>query len=81
MCVDYTDLNKHCPRTPSGCRRLIKSLTPRRAATCSASSTATPGTTRSLSRKKTEETTFITLFGAYYYTTMSFRLKNTGATY
>jgi hypothetical protein len=20
MCVDYTDLNKHCPRTPSGCR-------------------------------------------------------------
>jgi hypothetical protein len=21
MCVDYTDLNKHSPRTPSGCRR------------------------------------------------------------
>jgi hypothetical protein len=20
MCVDYTDLNKHCPKTPSGCR-------------------------------------------------------------
>jgi hypothetical protein len=20
MSVDYTDLNKHCPRTPSGCR-------------------------------------------------------------
>jgi hypothetical protein len=47
MCVDYTDLNKHCPKDPSGCRRLIKSSTPRRAATCSASSTATPGTTRS----------------------------------
>jgi hypothetical protein len=41
------------PRTPSGCRRLIKSSTPRRTVTCSASSTATPGTTRSLSRKKT----------------------------
>jgi hypothetical protein len=31
---------------------LIKSSTPRWAATCSASSTATPATTRSLSRKK-----------------------------
>jgi hypothetical protein len=41
------------PRTPSGFRGSIKSLTPRRAATCSASSTATPGTTRSRSRKKT----------------------------
>jgi hypothetical protein len=20
MCVDYTDLNKHCPKDPSGCR-------------------------------------------------------------
>jgi hypothetical protein len=26
-------------------------------------------------------TSFITLFGAYYYATMSFGLKNTGATY
>jgi hypothetical protein len=45
MCVDYTDLNKHSHKDlPS---------TPRRAATFSASSTATPGTTRSRSRKKT----------------------------
>jgi hypothetical protein len=50
MCVDYTDLNKHCPKDPFGLP-LIKSSTPRRAATCSASSTATPGTTRSRSRK------------------------------
>jgi hypothetical protein len=39
-------------RTPLGCRGLTKSSTPRRAATYSASSTATPGTTRSRSRKK-----------------------------
>jgi hypothetical protein len=32
------------PRNPSGCRGLTKSSTPRRAATCSTSSTATPGT-------------------------------------
>jgi hypothetical protein len=24
MCVDYTNLNKHCPKDPSGCHRLIK---------------------------------------------------------
>jgi hypothetical protein len=41
MCVDYTDLNKHCPKDPFGLP------------TCSASSTATPGTTRLQSRKKT----------------------------
>jgi hypothetical protein len=28
-----------------------------------------------------EKTAFITLFGAYCYTTMSFELKNAGATY
>jgi hypothetical protein len=53
MCVDYTDLNKHCPKDPIGLPRIDQSSTTRRAATCSASSTATPGTTRSLSRKKT----------------------------
>jgi hypothetical protein len=53
MCVDYTDLNKHCPKDPFGLPRIDKSSTPRRAVTCSASSTATPGTTRSRSRKKT----------------------------
>jgi hypothetical protein len=46
--------------------------------TYSASSTATPGTTRSLSRKKTA---FITPFGAYRYTKLSFGLKNAGSTY
>jgi hypothetical protein len=53
--------------------------------TCSASSTATLSTTRSPSRRRPgedqEKTAFITLFGAYYYTTMSFGSKNAGATY
>jgi hypothetical protein len=77
-CVSTTPTSRStAPRTPSGCRGLIKSSTPRRATTCPASSTATPGTTISPSRKKT---VFITPFGAYFYTTMSFGLKNTGAT-
>jgi hypothetical protein len=55
-CVSTTPTSTStAPRTPSGCRGLIKSSTPRRAATCFASSTATPGTTRSLSRKKTRK--------------------------
>jgi hypothetical protein len=53
MSVNYTDLNKHCPKDPFGLPRIDQSSTPRRAATCSASSTATLGTTRLLSRKKT----------------------------
>jgi hypothetical protein len=53
MCVDYTDLNKHCPKDPFGLPRIDQVIDPRRAATCSAFSTATPDTTRSRSRKKT----------------------------
>jgi hypothetical protein len=52
MCVDYIDLNMHGLKDPFGFRGYIKSSTPRRAAACSASSTATPGTTRLPSRKK-----------------------------
>jgi hypothetical protein len=52
MCVDYTDLNKHCLKDPFGLPRIDQL---RRSATYSASSTATPGTTRSRSRKKTRK--------------------------
>jgi hypothetical protein len=44
MCVDYTDLNKHCPKDPFGLPRIDQVIN---------STTATPGTTGSLSRKKT----------------------------
>jgi hypothetical protein len=53
MCVDYTDLNKHCPKDPFGLPRIDQVSTLRRAATCTTSLTATPATTRSRSRKKT----------------------------
>jgi hypothetical protein len=53
-CASTTPISTNtAPRTPLGCRGLIKSLTPRQVVTCSACLTATPGTTKSLSRKKT----------------------------
>jgi hypothetical protein len=54
MCVDYTNLNKHYPKDPFGLPRIDQIIDSRRAATCSASSTATLSTTRLRSRKKTK---------------------------
>jgi hypothetical protein len=53
MCVEYTDINKHCPKDPFGLPRIDQVNDSTAAATCPASSTATPGTSRSRSRKKT----------------------------
>jgi hypothetical protein len=46
MCIDYTDLNRHCTKTPSLFRASTRSLTLRRGAPCYASSTATRAITR-----------------------------------
>ena len=82
MCIDYTDLNKHCPKDPFGLPRIDKVV---------------DSTTdyellsfldcysdyHQISLKEDDQikTSFITPFGAYCYTTMSFGLKNTEATY
>jgi hypothetical protein len=52
MCIDYIDLNKHCPKDAFGLPQIDQVIDSTRAATCSASSTATPGPTRLPSRKK-----------------------------
>jgi hypothetical protein len=52
MCVNYTDLNKHCQRIPSRSHASTRSPTLQLAVSYSPSSTATRVTTRSLSRKK-----------------------------
>jgi hypothetical protein len=46
MCVDYTDLNKHCPRTPSRSHASTKSSTPLLAVSFSPFLTATQATIR-----------------------------------
>jgi hypothetical protein len=82
MCVDNTDPNKHCQMDPfalpcidqvidstTGCV-LLSFLD------CYSGSHQIP-----LKEEDQIKTAFITPFGAYAYTTMSFGLKNTGATY
>jgi hypothetical protein len=79
MCVDYTDLNKHCPKGlpridevidfTAGCELLCF-------LDCYSSYHQI-----ALKEEDQIKTSFIMPFGAYCYMTMSFRLKNAGATY
>jgi hypothetical protein len=81
MCVDYTDLNKHCPKDPFGYHidEVVDSI-----ASCELLSflDCYSGYHQiALNKDDQIKTSFITPFGAYCYTIMSFGLKNTGATY
>jgi hypothetical protein len=82
MCVDYTDLNKHCPKDPfvlACIDHIINSM-----AGCILLSFIDCDLGYHQIALKEEDqikTAFITHFGAYAYTTMSFGLKNAGATY
>jgi hypothetical protein len=82
MCVDYTDLNKHCPKDPFGLPRIDQVVDS--TAGCSVLSFLDCYSRYhqiSLAKEDAEKTAFITPFGAFYYTSMSFDLKNAGATY
>jgi hypothetical protein len=82
MCVDYTDLNKHCPKDPFELPRINQVVDS--TASCSMLSflDCYSGYHQiSLTKEDEEKTAFITLFGAFCYTSMPFSLKNTGATY
>ena len=82
MCVDYTDLNKHCPKDPFGLLRIdevIDSTTG-----CELLSFLDCYSCyHQISLKEDDQIkmSFIMPFSAYCYTTMSFGLKNAGATY
>jgi hypothetical protein len=82
MCVDYTDLNKHCPKDPFGLPRIDQVVDS--TAGCSVLSffDCYSGYRQiSLAKEDEEKTLFITPFGAFCYTSMPFGLKNAGATY
>ena len=82
MCVDYTDLNKHCLKDPFGMPRIDKVVDS--TASCELLSFLDCYSSYhqiSLKEEDQIKTPFITPFGAYCYTTISFGLQNAGATY
>jgi hypothetical protein len=82
MCVDYTDLNKHCPKDPFGLPRIDQVIDSTVGYDLLCFLDCYSGYHQiAIKEEDQEKTAFITLFGTYCYTTMSFGLKNAGATY
>ena len=76
MCVDYTDLNKHCLKDPFGLPRIDQIIdSTARSALLSFLDCYLGYHHIALHKEDQSKTSFITLFGAYCYTTMSFGLK------
>ena len=81
MCVDYTDLNKHCPKDPFGLPR-IDEVVDSTAGYELLSFLDCYSSYHQISLKEDDQIkTSIMPFDAYCYTTMSFGLKNARATY
>jgi hypothetical protein len=81
MCVDYTDLNKLCPKDPFGLPRIDQIVDSTAGSALLSFLDCYSGYHQITLRKEDQsKTSFITLFGAYCYTTISFGLKNAGAT-
>src|SRR5579883_1945204 len=82
MCVDYTDPNKHCLKDPFGLPRIDQVVDSTAGYSLLCFLDCYSGYHQiALKEEDQIKTSFITPFGAYYYTTMSFGLKNAGATY
>jgi hypothetical protein len=82
MCVDYTDLNKHCPKDTFGLPRIDQVIDSTAGCDLLCFLDCYSGYHQiGIKEEDQEKTAFITPFGAYCYTTMSFGLKNAGATY
>jgi hypothetical protein len=82
MCVDYTDLNKHCPKDSFGLPRIDQIVD---STTGSVLLSFLDCYSRyhqiALREEDQSKASFITPFGTYCYKTMSFGLKNAGASY
>jgi hypothetical protein len=82
MCLDYTDLNKHCPKDPFGLPQIDQVIDSTVGCDLLCFLDCYSGYHQiAIKEEDQEKTAFITPFGAYCYTTMSFRLKNAGTTY
>jgi hypothetical protein len=82
MCVDYTNLNKHCPKDHFGLPRIDQVVFSMAGCVLLCFLDCYLGYHQiALKEEDQIKTTFITPFGTYAYKTMSFGLKNAGATY
>ena len=82
MCVDYTDLNKHCPMDPFGLPRIDQVIDSTAGCVLQSFLDCYSGYHQiALKEEDQIKTALITPFGAYAYKTMSFGLENVGATY
>ena len=82
MCVDDTDLNKLCPKDPFGLPRIDQVIDSTTGCVLLSFLNCYSGYHQITLKKEDQiKTAFITPYGAYAYKTMSFGLKNTGATY
>ena len=81
MCVDYIDLNKHCPYDTFGLPQIEQVIDSTTSYTL-LSFLDYYSRYHQISLKEEDQikTAFITPFGAYAYKTMSFGLKNTRVT-
>jgi hypothetical protein len=82
MCVDYTDLNNHYPKDPFGLPWIDQFINSTTGCDLLCFLDCYSGYHQiAIKEEDQEKTAFITLLGAYCCTTMSFGLKNAGATY
>ena len=82
MCVDYTDLNKHCKKDPFGLPHIDQVVDSTAGCTLLCFLDCYLGYHQiSLKEEDQIKTSFITPYGAFCYKTMPFGLKNAGATY
>ena len=82
MCVDYTGLNKACPKVPFPLPR-IDQIIDSTAGCETLSFLDAYSSYHQIKMKESDQlgTSFITPFGMYFYVTMPFGLTNAGATY
>ena len=82
MCVDYTNLNKHCPKDPFPLPRIDQVVDSTNGCVLLSFLDCYSSYHKiALKKSDQEKTSFITAFGAYCYNTMTFGLKNAGGTY
>ena len=82
MCVDYTNLNKHYPKDPSGLPLIDEVVDSMTDCELLCFLDCYSGYHQIVLKEEDQvKTSYVMPFGAYCYTTMSFGLKNAGTTY